>query len=170
MLRKRKNGQPTSVPYNNDNQSIPDGWQQKGDTSILTHRKIMKLFQITGVTALLRVLLFTGGSVAAFFAVAPAAPLRIGDDAGGGKVAYILQQGDVGYLDTPEQTMIAAKVDITGHLFWADSKIACEKLPCPGYISALPEGFLRNKEKEIAGSASKSRSVETARLATGLNQ
>ena len=130
----------------------------------------MKLFQITGLTALLRVLLFTGTGVAAFSTAAPAVPLKIGDEAGGGKVAYILQQGDIGYLDTPEQTMIAAKVDITGHLFWSDNKIAGEKLPCPGYLLSLPKGLLRNKEQEVAGSASKSPSAETARLTSRLNQ
>ncbi len=113
----------------------------------------MKLFEKTGVRGLLRVLLFIGTAFAEFSAVARAVPLKSGDEAGGGKVAYILQQGNVGYLDTPEQSIIVAKVDITGNLFWSDSKIACEKLPCPGYISALPKELLRKRE-EVAESAS----------------
>jgi hypothetical protein len=44
---------------------------------------------------------------------APRAPLKIGDEYGGGKIALILEPGDPGYSDLAEQFMVTSKTDIS---------------------------------------------------------
>lgn len=66
----------------------------------------------------------------------PTAPseLRIGDNYGGGKVAYIFRQGDRGYVAGQVHGLIAAKEDLgTGGFMWDKAIKACLDLKSGGY-------------------------------------
>ncbi len=57
-----------------------------------------------------------------------AAPLKVGDDYGGGKVVYIPKPG----VAVPHG-LIAADVDLPGLFNWKDAAAACENLELNGY-------------------------------------
>ena len=76
---------------------------------------------------------------------------KIGDEYGGGRIAYILQSDDPGYVEGEQHLLIAAKADMTGHSSDADegyfnltdAKQACRDLVEDGYS----DWYLPDKEE-----------------------
>lgn len=100
-------------------------------------------------------LLLWGLGVLAVSEVSFAAP-KVGDEFGGGKVVYILQPGDPGYVAGEEHGMVAAKEDLPQEsLSWAEAKAAAERLELSGYKGwSLPtqqELSLLYKNQAIVG-------------------
>ncbi len=62
-----------------------------------------------------------------------AAMLKVGDEYGGGKVAYIFQPGDNDYAKTADQAVIVAKADVSASLYWSDTRTSTDKLEGIGY-------------------------------------
>ncbi|MEI6757978.1 MAG: TIR domain-containing protein [Chlorobium sp.] len=76
---------------------------------------------------------------------------KIGDEYGGGRIAYILQSDDPGYVEGEQHLLIAAKADMTGHssdadegyFNFTDAKQACRDLVEDGYS----DWYLPDKEE-----------------------
>ena len=65
------------------------------------------------------------------------APLKIGDEYGGGKIACILEPGDTGYAELAEQFMIASKADISESENLTAAQTASDKMEHSGYCDRL---------------------------------
>jgi len=72
----------------------------------------MKPFTKKSFTRLWIALLLTGLSMVSVSAQSSAVSYKIGDTYGGGKVAYIFQSGDSGYIENQEHGLIAAEADV----------------------------------------------------------
>lgn len=94
----------------------------------------MKRFKTTYFTRLLSVKLMLALCSLSLSVAASAAPLKIGDDYGGGKIALILSPGDAGYADLAEHFMIPTKSDISETDEWAESKEAHDSMEEAGHV------------------------------------
>ena len=72
----------------------------------------MKQFTKKSFTRLWMALLLTGLSMVSVTTRSSAVTYKIGDTYGGGKVAYIFQSGDSGYVEGQQHGLIAAEADV----------------------------------------------------------
>ncbi len=94
----------------------------------------MKNFSKKVCIRLLAAMLLWGMGTVTVSEVSFAAPVNVGDEYGGGKVVYLLQPGDSGYVAGEEHGLIAAKQDLPEEsLNWAEAKAAAERLELSGY-------------------------------------
>ncbi|ABL64578.1 Lcl C-terminal domain-containing protein [Chlorobium phaeobacteroides] len=88
---------------------------------------------LTDIKRLLMVLLLVNALVMGFSGLVSAAFLHVGDDFGGGKVAYILQRGDAYYIEGKQSGLIAANANMAGLFNWSAANAACEALVENGF-------------------------------------
>ena len=94
---------------------------------------MMKMTTKNLIVRLWALLLFVGLSIFSGPASLHAAAIAIGSDYGGGKVVYLLKNGDKGYDANVPHGLIADNADIAGLLDWPDALAKCEKLTKNGY-------------------------------------
>ncbi|NTW54963.1 MAG: DUF1566 domain-containing protein [Chlorobaculum sp.] len=89
-------------------------------------------------------------------ATSVAASLKIGDLYGGGKVAYLFQPGDAGYVAGQSHGLIAATADIGEGMMWAKAVKLCKEYRGGGFSDwRLPSKEELNrlyKSKALIGS------------------
>lgn len=76
----------------------------------------------------LKVLLLTVPGIVSVPALSVGETLKIGDQFGGGVVAFVLEPGDPGYAEVAEHFLIIAKADISETFEWSESKAAAFQL------------------------------------------
>jgi len=72
----------------------------------------------------LKVLLLAVSVIVTVPALSAGAPIKIGDQFGGGIVAYVMEPGDPGYAEAAEHFLIIAKADLSETFDWSESKAA----------------------------------------------
>ncbi len=99
----------------------------------------------------LKALLLTTFGTISVTVCSSGAPLKIGDEYGGGKIAVILKPGDQGYSDLAEQFMIASKADISESENLTSAQTASDKMEQNGYCDRLLQIKVPQNQVAIGG-------------------
>jgi hypothetical protein len=100
---------------------------------------------------LVKALLLTTFSTISVTVCSSGAPLKIGDEYGGGKIAVILEPGDPGYSDLAEQFMIASKADISESENLTAAQTASDKMEQNGYCDRLLQSKVPRNQVAVGG-------------------
>jgi hypothetical protein len=104
---------------------------------------IMKPFKKPSFTRLSIALVFTILGTFSLSVSSPVAPLKIGDEYGGGKIALILSPGDPGYGEIAKQFLIASNDDISETDKWPEA----QKVSDNRNVSDHYDIYLQNKAR-----------------------
>ncbi|NTV93584.1 MAG: DUF1566 domain-containing protein, partial [Chlorobiaceae bacterium] len=86
-----------------------------------------------GIRKISCALFFLCLSLFALSSLSSAASISIGSDYGGGKIAYIFQPGDPGYIAGQQRGIVVANKEISGTHNWSSAISVCESLKENGF-------------------------------------
>ena len=106
----------TVAPANATNQSVT--WSSSAPAVATVVNGVVT--PLTGGTTTITVTTVDGGLTATCTMTVNPAPVAVGDSYGGGKVAYIFQVGDPGYVENKQHGLIAATADASETIAWSN--------------------------------------------------